>query len=255
MLEAANVSKSYGDLTAVREVSFSVAPGRILGLIGPNGAGKTTTIRMLGGLVRPSSGRVRIDGFDMAESPLDAKRRLGYVPESPELYDFLTATEYLLLVAALHHLAAPTARAAVAQVVDELELGDARHRLLREFSKGNRQKVLLAAALLHEPSTLLLDEPFEGLDPFTAEVFGAVVRSLADRGRVVLLSSHAMEMVEGFATEIAIMAEGTIRARGTPEEICAAAETHTLAQAFRVFAGVGDAEAGAKRILASVLRA
>jgi ABC-2 type transport system ATP-binding protein len=251
MIAVEQLTHFYGETRALDELNLRVEPGDILGLLGPNGAGKSTTVKVLTGLLTPTSGRATVAGFDIVRQPLEAKQRLGYVPEQPVLYDTLTATEFLEVVSSLHHLPSEIATPRRDQLLDLLELGRVRHQRLSAFSKGMKQKVVLAAALLHRPEVLILDEPLDGLDANSARVVKELLRSLAAQGRTVLFCSHILEVVERICTRVAILNQGRLIAAGTPDEIAAAANARTLDDAFAVLTGVRDAD----QISAEILRA
>jgi ABC-2 type transport system ATP-binding protein len=200
MLEARNLTKYYGALPALRNASFTARPGQILGYLGPNGSGKSTTVRMLVGLVAPTSGDVLWNGSSIFDDLPAFRRQLGYVPEEPHLYTHLTAPEYLSLVGGLRDIGESRLAAKIDPLLELLGLADDRYATLAAFSKGMRQKVLIAAALLHDPAVIILDEPFSGLDVGAALMLRAVVRGLANAGRTVLLSSHVIEVVEQLCT-------------------------------------------------------
>jgi ABC-2 type transport system ATP-binding protein len=241
MIRTVDLSHSYGTHVALRELNLHIAPGEVLGLLGPNGAGKSTTVKILTGLLRPSSGRALVAGFDIVEQPLESKQRLGYVPEQPVLYESLTAAEFLDVVSALHHLDAEAARQRGDELLGLLGLGDSRHLRLNAFSKGMKQKVVLAAALIHRPEVLILDEPLDGLDANSARVVKELLRSLAAQGRTILFCSHILEVVERVCTRIVIIDKGHEIASGTPRDIAAATSSKTLDEAFAMLTGVRDA--------------
>src|SRR5262245_8868551 len=164
MIETEKLSRSYASKQALIDLDLRVGPGEIVGFLGPNGAGKSTTVKILTGLIRPTSGRARVAGFDVVEQPLEVKKRIGYVPETAALYDTLTAAEYLELVACLHHLDAKSATARRLELLELFGLSDVQHQRMTEYSKGMRQKIAIVAALLHRPEVLFLDEPLDGLD-------------------------------------------------------------------------------------------
>jgi ABC-2 type transport system ATP-binding protein len=217
MISVESLSKNYGEFAAVSDLSFDVVPGEILGLIGPNGAGKTTTLRMLAGVHAPSAGRVTIAGFDVVAYPLDAKRHLALVPDQPELFASLTVWEHLDLAARLYQVKSwePSA----CELVDELELADRRDTIVAELSRGMRQKVVLACALLHSPSALLLDEPLVGLDPRGMRTLFAAVERRARDGAAVIISSHVLSQIERLCTRFLILRQGQRLLAGTKREI------------------------------------
>ena len=210
MLEARRLTKQFGGLTVVRDVSFSIARGEILGYLGPNGSGKSTTIKMIVGLLEPTKGSILMDGKDVTDDPVTFKSKLGYVPEEPHLYTHLTATEYLMLVGRLRGLDGGRVAAKAEELLRLFELHDARYATMSAYSKGMRQRVLLAAALLHDPELLVLDEPFSGLDVTADVLFRTFLRALADEGRAILFSSHRLDVVEKVCRRVVILHRGVV---------------------------------------------
>jgi ABC-2 type transport system ATP-binding protein len=241
MIVTEQLSHFYDGTRALADLNLHVHAGEVLGLLGPNGAGKSTTVKILTGLLRPTNGRAAIAGFDIVQQPLEAKQRLGYVPEQPVLYDTLTATEFLEVVSALHHLDPAVAAPRRDELLQLFGLGDVRHQRLNAFSKGMKQKVVLTAALIHRPDVLILDEPLDGLDANSARVVKELLRSLAAQGRAVLFCSHILEVVERICTRIAILDKGRQIAEGTPAAIAASVNAATLDDAFATLTGVRDA--------------
>jgi ABC-2 type transport system ATP-binding protein len=220
MLEVQHFTKSYGPVRAVSDVSFSVPAGKIVGLLGPNGAGKSTTMKAILGLVRPDSGSLRVLGHDVATSALEAKREIGYVPESASLYEFLTGAEYLDFVADLYGLDPATRKARIAPFLAGLELVGHENSLISGYSQGMKQKVALIAGLVHHPRLLILDEPLNGLDPRSARVVKEVLRNLTrNEGVGVLFSTHVLEIAQAICDEIVILSQGAVVARGTVDEL------------------------------------
>jgi ABC-2 type transport system ATP-binding protein len=210
MLEVQHLSKYYGPLAAINDVSFEVRPGEVLGLLGPNGSGKSTTVKILTGLLRPTSGGVRLDGADALRDLPAYKRMVGYVPEEPHLYSYLTAPEYLQFIGRLRQLPDEGLEEKVDRFLQLLGIYDDRYQTLSSYSKGMRQKVLVAAAVLHNPRIVVLDEPFSGLDVTSARVLKAFVRALAEEGRMVVFSSHVLEVVEQVCSRVVILKDGRI---------------------------------------------
>ena len=210
MLEARSLTKYYGALPALRAASFVARPGQILGYLGPNGSGKSTTVRMLVGLMPPSSGDVVWQGRSIFEDLPAFRRQLGYVPEEPHLYTHLTAPDYLRLVGGLRDLDERALARRIDRLLELLGLAHDRYTTLSAFSKGMRQKVLIAAALLHDPAVIVLDEPFSGLDVGAALMLRAVIKGLADEGRTILMSSHVIEVVEQLCSEVVILSDGRV---------------------------------------------
>jgi ABC-2 type transport system ATP-binding protein len=220
MLEVEGLSKSYGSVLAVDGLDLRVGRGEILGLVGPNGAGKTTTLRCLTGIIPPKAGRIRIGGFDLASQPIEAKRRMAFVPDEPRLFDYLTARDHMALTARLYGVADGDARAEA--LLNELELSDRTHAFPSELSRGMKQKLMVAMALLHRPEAILLDEPLTGLDPVAMRRMKDRIRETASRGAAVLLSSHMLHLVEELCQRITIIVRGRKVLDGTLEEIRAA---------------------------------
>ena len=241
MILAQNLSKAYDGKPALVGLDLCIEPGEILGFLGPNGAGKSTTVKILTGLLVPDSGTASVAGFDVREQPLEAKRRLGYVPEQPVIYDSLSADEYLEVIGCLYHLDPAASLTRRTELLDLFGLGDVRHQRLQEFSKGMRQKVVIAAALIHRPDVLILDEPLDGLDANTALVMKELLRRLAAQGRTIMFSSHILEVVERICTRIVIIDKGRLVSQGTAAEICAQTGVDGLDEAFGRLTGVRDA--------------
>jgi ABC-2 type transport system ATP-binding protein len=214
-----------GTFTAVDDLSFTVASGEIVGLIGPNGAGKTTTLRSLAGILRPTSGRVRIDGHDLIDDPLEARRRLAFMPDEPHLFEYLTVEEHLRLVARLYGVDDFDRRANV--LLDELELKGKERSLPGELSRGMRQKVVIACGLVRSATTLLFDEPLTGLDPIGIRRMRNTIVARARDGAAILLSSHLLHLVEEVCSRVIIMDRGRKIADGTFAELASRADLAT----------------------------
>jgi ABC-2 type transport system ATP-binding protein len=210
MLQARGLTKRYGGLTALDRVSFDLHPGEIVGYLGPNGSGKSTTVNLVVGLLEPSAGSVALDGLRLSDDPVGYKRRIGYVPEEPFLYTHLTASEYLTLVGRLRQIPSARLDPRVTRLLQLFQLHDARYRTMSAYSKGMRQRVLLAAGLLHDPDLLVLDEPFSGLDVNAGLLFRALLRTLASEGKMVLFSTHRFDMVERLCSRVVILSAGRI---------------------------------------------
>ena len=196
MIHTRKLRRLYGETAALHELDLDVSAGEILGFLGPNGAGKSTTVKILAGMIKPTSGEARVAGFDIVTQAIEVKQRIGYVPESSALYESLTAREYLHLVASLHHQEPATARQRIDELLERFDLAAARDQRLTEYSKGMKQKVLIASALMHRPDVLFLDEPLTGLDANAALVVKELLRSLAAQGRTIFFCSHILEVVE-----------------------------------------------------------
>jgi len=218
MLEAHSLVRRYGDFTAVRDVSFTVQEGEILGMLGPNGAGKTTTLRMLTGYLRPTEGSVRVAGHDLAAEPIEARRQIGYLPENVALYPEMRVEEYLAYRGKLERLSRAELKRRIPEVLDRCLIADVRRQIIGTLSKGYRQRVGLAAAILHEPRVLVLDEPTVGLDPKQIIAIRQLIRELG-RDRTLLLSTHILPEVELLCQRVLIIDKGRIVDQGTPESL------------------------------------
>ena len=210
MLEVRNVTKRYGALTAVGRVSFTVGPGEVLGYLGPNGSGKSTTVKMIVGLMPPTTGAILLDGQDIQSDLPAYKAQVGYVPEEAHVYTYLTGPEYLRLTGRLRGLDVTVLERKIDRLLKLFGLDTDRHALLSAYSKGMRQKILLSAAVLHNPRILVLDEPASGLDVSTSLVLRGVVRTLAANGRLVFYSSHELETIEKISTRVIILRSGEV---------------------------------------------
>ena len=219
MIHVAGLTKSYKDLVAVRDLSFDVAAGEVLGLVGPNGAGKTTTLRCLAGILPPSSGIITITGQDLQRDPVAAKRQLAFVPDEPQLFEYLTVEEHLQFVARIYQVSDAAARAPA--LLNELELTEHRQKLPGELSRGMRQKLAIACGLLHEPRVLLFDEPLTGLDPVGIRRTKDTILRRAREGAAVVLSSHLLHLVEELCTGVLIIGRGRRLAYGPLASIVA----------------------------------
>jgi len=255
MIAAEHLSKQYGLNYVVHDLDLLVEAGEIVGFLGPNGAGKSTTVKMLTGLIPSDGGRALIRGFDIAQQPIEAKKQFGYVPESAKVFESLTADAWLDVIGALHHLDPATSVARRRELLDLFDLTDARHQYLREFSKGMKQKVVIAAALLHRPHVLILDEPFDALDSTTALVMKSLLRETAAQGAAILFSSHILEVVERVCTRICVIDKGRKIADGTAADLCRQSGTATLEQAFGQLVGARDPAAVTHDILSVLGRA
>ncbi len=238
MIEAHALVKRYGDVEALRGVSFTVQPGEIVGYLGPNGAGKSTTVKILTGLVPADSGSARIGGHDIVADPLAAKRVLGLVPETGALYEALTPLEYLRFVGQLYELSRQDAEKRAGELLEFLQLdGTAWHRRMFGFSKGMKQRVAIAAALLHKPRVLLFDEPLNGLDVGATIQVKSLIATSAGAGCTILYSSHLLDVVERICTRIIILADGRIHVDGSLDEILRAHPGRTLEAGFQELTG------------------
>lgn len=219
MIEISGLTKRFGDLAAVDDLSFRVEPGEIFGLLGPNGAGKTTTVKILTGLLRPTSGAARVMGIDVAERPLDAKRKMGLVPDEPFVYPKLTGVEFLHFVGDLYGVPLGVQEKRIPELLEMFELKTWGGELTESYSHGMRQKLVLASVLLHEPQVLVLDEPMVGLDPKSARLIKEVFQTLAKRGCTLLMCTHILEIAERLCHRIGILLSGKLIALGTLDEL------------------------------------
>lgn len=224
MIEVSGVSKRFGEVVALNDVSFSVGKGEIVGFLGANGAGKTTTMDILCGCIGADAGTAKIAGFDVTEAPLEAKRRLGYLPDVPPLHPEMTVVDFITYAAKLHRLEKGKIAARVRETIDALSLGDVRKRILANLSKGYRQRVALAQAIVHDPDVLVLDEPTEGLDPGQIVHIRELIRSLAGR-HTIILSSHILSEVQNTCDHLVIINKGHIVAQGKYDELVASVKS------------------------------
>ncbi|AWB90276.1 ABC transporter ATP-binding protein [Salinibacterium hongtaonis] len=214
MLELNSISRSFGDRQVLRDVAFTVNRGRMTGFVGGNGAGKTTTMRVMMGVLTPDSGTVTLDGVPLTR---EARTRFGYMPEERGLYPKMKVAEQIIYLARLHGLSADHARENAIALLERLGLGERTGDTVESLSLGNQQRAQIAAALVHEPDVLILDEPFSGLDPLAVEVVLGVLKDYADRGAPVLFSSHQLDIVERLCDDLVVIADGTIKASGSRE--------------------------------------
>jgi ABC-2 type transport system ATP-binding protein len=213
------LTKRYGKFTAVDGIDLDVPRGELFGLLGPNGAGKTTSIRMIAGILRPTSGTVTVGGIDIQARPLEAKARLGYIPDRPFVYDKLTGGEFLRFAAALYGLQGPVVERRIDELLTVFELAPWKGELTETYSHGMRQKLIIASALVHRPEVIIVDEPMVGLDPKSARLLKDLFREFVSRGGTVLMSTHTMEIAEVMCDRIAIVYRGKIAAQGTMAQL------------------------------------
>ncbi len=219
MIRLIELTKRYGKLTAVDGIDLEVPRGELFGLLGPNGAGKTTSIRMIAGILRPTSGTVTVGGIDIQAHPLEAKARLGYIPDRPFVYDKLTGGEFLRFTAALYGMQGPVVERRIDELLALFELAPWKGELTETYSHGMRQKLIIAGALVHRPDVIVVDEPMVGLDPKSARLLKDLFRQFVGRGGTVLMSTHTMEIAEVMCDRIAIVHRGKIAAQGTMAEL------------------------------------
>ena len=249
MLEVCELSKRYASIPAVDNVSFKILPGQILGYLGPNGSGKSTTVKMLTGMLEPTKGTITFEGQSILKEPMAFKERLGYVPEEPQLYGHLTGREYLQLVGRLRGMAGPRLDERIDRFLELFGLYDYRFSVISAYSKGMRQKVLLIGALLHNPDVLILDEPFSGLDVTAALVFRSLLRELANERKMVLYSSHVLEVVEKVCNEVLILHKGKVVAHDSVERLRALMSRPSLESVFAELTSQEDTDAVARGVI------
>jgi ABC-2 type transport system ATP-binding protein len=253
VLEARNLNKRYGAITAVHDISFSIQAGEVLGVLGPNGAGKSTIVKMITGLVDPARGAILFHGERIAGSQLSAfKHRMGYVPEQPDLYGFLTGWEYLDLVATLRGLDRRRLREKASAMLEGFTLYPHRDAPIASYSKGMRQRIVLIAAMMHDPEMLVLDEPFSGLDVTSGLVVRRLIEMLAGQGKAIFFSSPVLEQVEKLCSHLVLLKKGSAVASGTLEEVRDGFEGLGLEAGFMQITEQSDAERMAQHILSAV---
>ena len=248
MLELRDVSKRFSGIAAVDHVSFSAMPGEVTGYLGPNGSGKSTTMKMITGLIERSEGHIFFEGKPIEDDLIAYKRRMGYVPEEPYLYTHLSGAEYLTMVAQLRDLPARQAAERIDGMLRLFSLHGDRHASISGYSKGMRQKVLLIAALMHNPQLILLDEPFSGLDVASSLVLRRLIQELAARGKVVLFSSHELDTVERICSRVVILHHGKLVADDSIQRLRSLMELPTLEKIFSQLAVEQDTDSIARQI-------
>ena len=252
MLEARGLTKYYSSITGVRDVNFRVPAGTVLGLLGPNGSGKSTTVGMLTGLLEPSGGMVLMDGANVRDDLLRYKRGLGYVPEEAQLYTWMSGAEFLTFCARLRGLPDAVARRRIDTLLAIFGLQTDRDAPMSAYSKGMRQKILLSAALVHNPTLVVLDEPCSGLDVGATLMVRSLIQKLAAAGRIIIYSSHELEMVEKVCNEVLILREGRVAAHATTAALREQVNASSLEDAFRTLVFTTDVDAVAGEIIAAI---
>lgn len=235
-----HLTRTFGQLTAVQDVNLRVAPGQFFGFLGPNGAGKSTTIKMLTGLLAPTAGRIEILGLDLTANPVEVKRQIGVVPEGMALFGRLTGAEYLNFAGRMYGLDRETAAKRAGELLDFMQLSSQPKTLVTDYSHGMQKKLALAAAVIHGPKILFLDEPFEGVDAIASGTLKAMLQRMISRGATIFLTSHVLEIIERLCSHVAIIHHGRLVAQGSLEELRAGVE----AQAPEGASGGERAEAG-----------
>ncbi|WP_158545391.1 ABC transporter ATP-binding protein [Bremerella cremea] len=239
MIEVINLVKTFGGNTVLKGVSFTVRPGEATGCLGPNGAGKSTIMKTLAGLLRPTSGEVRLCGYSLDSEPLEVKKRLGYIPETAAMYTGLTANEYLSLVAELYHLDRQHAADQIRKLMEAFRLNEAADRQIDSLSKGMRQKVLISSALLHDPDVLIFDEPLNGLDVNAVLTFRRIVEDLIEQGKTVFYCSHILDVVERLCKRVIVLNEGEVVADDETAHLLASTPKGSLEAVFQELTRIG----------------
>lgn len=241
-IEVTAVSKSFGSLKAVNELSLMVEPGEIRGLLGPNGSGKSTTMKIIMGMIKPDSGSVSVCGLDVRTKPVEARGYIGYVPETPFLYEYLSAAEYLDFVGVAYGLDKTERKNRAGDLLKALQMDTHVNEVMSGFSQGMRQKTALISALMHKPRVLILDEPLNGLDPRSARIVKDILHRLADEGVSILFSTHVLEIADAICRKITIIADGSTIAEGTSADIKAMAglKSSSLEDVFLKLTGGED---------------
>jgi ABC-2 type transport system ATP-binding protein len=242
MLEAIGLTKCYASLPAVSQVNFTVRPGEILGYLGPNGSGKSTTVKMITGLMEPTRGKVLFHGNNIKDDLPGYKKVLGYVPEEALLYPYMTGWEYLEFVGILRGMEQKQLRKRADALLELFLLFPFRHATMASYSKGMRQRILLIAALMHDPEILVFDEPLSGLDVTSAMIFRKVVKSLSEQGKIILYCSHVLEVVEKLCSHLLILSKGSVAAHGSVNEVSRMTGLATLEDSFSHLVKEQDAE-------------
>ena len=239
-----SVTKSFEGKVAVKNMTMSVLPGEVHGLLGPNGSGKSTTMKMIMSIVKPDRGNISLLGVDVLRQPIKAKTLVGYVPESPYLYDYLTASEYLDFVGTAYGIDLKTRRERVEELLEALQMSEHVNQVMSSFSQGMKQKIAITAALLHRPRALIMDEALNGLDPRSAKIVKDILQRLAGEGVTILFSTHVLEIAEAMCSRITIMNEGNVIAEGTVQELRlkAGMPGSTLEDTFLKLTGSEDTE-------------
>ncbi len=219
MIELINVTKKFGTFTAVADLTLTVKAGEFFGFLGPNGAGKTTTIKMITGLFAPTSGSVRVNGIDVQAEPIEAKKRLAYIPDQPFLYDKLSGREFLYFVGGLYRVDKTVMQERIKEIIDQFEIGSWVDRRTEDYSQGMRQRISIAAALVHRPKTIVIDEPMVGLDPRSAKIVRDTLRTQVRGGTTILMSTHSLPVAEELCDRIGIINDGKLVFCDTQEQL------------------------------------
>ncbi len=247
MIQITDLTKKYGSFTAVDHINLAIPAGQLFGFLGPNGAGKTTTMRMIAGILQPTSGRIEVAGLDITRFPMAAKARLGFIPDRPYVYDKLTGAEFMRFVAALYGQEGEALERRIDELLDLFELTRWKDELTESYSHGMRQKLIISSALVHQPEVIVVDEPMVGLDPKSSRLLKDIFRHFTSLGGTVLMSTHTLEIAEAMCDRIGIIRNGRIIAEGTMEELRRDHDaTGSLEQLFlKLTGGVTERELGA----------
>lgn len=219
MISISKLTKRYGKFTAVDNLDLEVPRGELFGFLGPNGAGKTTTLRMIAGILQPTSGVVRLGGFDVASDPMRAKARLGFIPDRPYIYEKLTGAEFLRFVAGLYGMTGGELEHRISELLQLFDLSEWANSVVESYSHGMRQKLIISSAFVHKPEVIIVDEPMVGLDPKAARALKDLFREFVQRGNTIMMSTHTLEVAESLCDRIAIIQAGKIRALGTMSDL------------------------------------
>lgn len=252
MIKISNLAKRFDNLQAVDYLSFQINEGEIFGLLGPNGAGKTTTVKMIVGMLKPDSGSIEINGFNAVTDSLKVKTDLGYVPESSALYENLTGREHLEMICNLHHFSPEKIDTQVDRLLDAIELKESADKRIAGYSKGMKQRLLLAGAIIHNPHILILDEPMSGLDANVQSVIRQLIKDFVRDKRIVIFCSHILEVVERLCDRLLIIHQGKKLIEGTPRDITSKLGTNSLNTAFNRLTGATNIDSQARGILDAI---
>jgi ABC-2 type transport system ATP-binding protein len=252
LIKVENLSRQYGTLWAVKDLSFEIADGQVYGLLGPNGAGKSTTVKIMVGMLAATTGEITINGLNIKTDGNAIKANLGFVPESCALYENLTGREHLEMVCNLHHLPQENIEPQANKLIELLDLKDAADKRIAGYSKGMKQKLLLAGGIIHNPRVLILDEPLSGLDANAQSLFRELIKEFARDNRIVIFCSHVLEVVERICDQLLIIDHGKKLTEGTPQQIMENQKVTTLGEAFNRLTGATDIDDQARGILRAI---
>jgi len=219
MIKLINLTKRFNKTLAVDHINLEVKSGSIMGFLGPNGAGKTTTIKMMVGILKPTDGRILLNGIDISKEPLKAKYIVGYIPDRPFIYEKLTGYEFLLFISSLYNIAKKEADSKIERLLDRFELLDFKDELIETYSHGMKQRLIMCSAFIHDPDILIIDEPMVGLDPKGIKMIKELLKNYANKGKTIFVSTHSLDMAEAISDEIAIISKGKIIANGTIDKL------------------------------------